>query len=109
MSAYLIPTVSSPASVGPDEVLLIASGDLGQSANKVCWPAQAEAEKKIAEVFQAEGVFVRRAHPCRADVATTRRAYGSIFMNTVHAHALIPYEAMPPAIGTTVIGVLTGH
>jgi hypothetical protein len=85
MSAYLIPTVSSPASVRPDEVLLIASGDLRQSANKVCWPAQAEAERKIAEVFQAEGVFVRRAHPCRADVGHgfiwNQRMGMDVFMN----------------------------
>ncbi len=63
MSSYLIPKVSSPAPVKPNEVLLIASGDLRQSANKVCWPAQAEAEKKIAAAFKAEGVTLRRAHP----------------------------------------------
>jgi hypothetical protein len=43
-------------------VLLIASGDLRQSANEVCWEAQAGLEKKLAEAFLAEGVTLRRAH-----------------------------------------------
>lgn len=67
-TAYALPEVSAPASLPKNEVLLIASGDLRQSANKVCWEAQAEAEKKIIEAFKAEGITVRRAHPYREDL-----------------------------------------
>lgn len=60
---YATPTISSPEPVGPNEALLIASGDLRLSANQVCWAAQAEMEARVVEAFAAEGVTVRRAHP----------------------------------------------
>jgi hypothetical protein len=63
MSSYAVPVVKPPVPVSANEVLLIASGDLRQSANKVCWPAQAEVEKKLTEAFEAEGITLRRAHP----------------------------------------------
>jgi len=90
MSSYSIPKVASPARVKRNEVLLIASGDLRQSANKVCWPAQAEAEKKIAAAFKAEGVTLCRAHPCREDVGHgfiwNQRMGMDVFMN-IHPDA----------------------
>ncbi|MFZ4695397.1 MAG: fucose isomerase [Verrucomicrobiia bacterium] len=43
-------------------VLLVASGDLRLSANRVCWPAQQAAEKMVVAAFRKEGVSVRRAH-----------------------------------------------
>jgi len=90
MSSYSIPKVSSPARVKSNEVLLIANGDLRQSANKVCWPAQAEAEKKITAAFKAEGVTLRRAHPCRDDVGHgfiwNQRMGMDVFMN-IHPDA----------------------
>ena len=55
-------TVSSPA-ITPEEVFLVASGDLRLSANQTCWPAQAEMERQIVAAFAAEGVTVKRAHP----------------------------------------------
>jgi len=45
------------------EVVLITSGDLRQSANQVCWPAQEELERKLTKCFLDEGVMVRRAFP----------------------------------------------
>src|SRR6202161_1821876 len=38
MSSYAVPVLESPAPVALNDVLLIASGDLRQSANKICWP-----------------------------------------------------------------------
>jgi hypothetical protein len=61
--AYELPVVESPDPVASSEVLLIASGDLRQSANKVCWPAQEQMERKLTEAFKVEGVKLRRAHP----------------------------------------------
>jgi hypothetical protein len=63
MAAYAIPEVVSPAPVAHDEVLLVASGDLRQSANEVCWPAQAALEEMLTAAFLEEGVKLRRAHP----------------------------------------------
>ena len=44
-TSYVVPEVNEPQPVAAGEVLPIASGDLPQSANEVCWPAQAEMEK----------------------------------------------------------------
>jgi hypothetical protein len=44
-----------------EEVVLVTSGDLRQSANLTCWPAQAEMERRLTEAFHGEGVRVRRA------------------------------------------------
>jgi hypothetical protein len=63
MSHYRIPEIQFAAPVAADEVLLVANGDLRQSANEVCWPAQAELERMLTEAFASEGVRVRRAHP----------------------------------------------
>jgi hypothetical protein len=49
--------------MGAGEVLLVASGDLRQSANQVCWAAQEAMEAQVTAAFAAEGVTVRRAHP----------------------------------------------
>jgi hypothetical protein len=45
------------------EVVLVTSGDLRQSANQVCWPAQQELEERLTGAFRAAGVPVRRAFP----------------------------------------------
>lgn len=63
MSSYVIPEVKAPAPVAADEVLLVANGDLRQSANAVCWAAQAGLEQMLTEAFAAEGLRLRRAHP----------------------------------------------
>jgi hypothetical protein len=68
MSSYAVPVLESPTPVAPGEILLIASGDLRQSANKVCWAAQAEMEKQLTEALRAEGFTLRRAHPYRDDL-----------------------------------------
>jgi hypothetical protein len=44
-------------------VQLIASGDLRLSANRTCWPAQAEMERALTAAINAEGWKVARAHP----------------------------------------------
>jgi L-fucose isomerase-like protein len=48
------------------EVVLVTSGDLRQSANQTCWPAQEELERRLTQCFVAEGVAVRRAFPVDA-------------------------------------------
>lgn len=68
MAAYSVPRIEAPNAAASHEVLLIANGDLRQSANQVCWPAQAQAERAVAQAFAAEGRTVRRAHPYRDDL-----------------------------------------
>jgi hypothetical protein len=43
-------------------VLLVANGDLRQSANETCWPAQAAMEGKLYDAVASEGWRLERAH-----------------------------------------------
>src|SRR5690242_19061055 len=45
------------------EVVLVASGDLRETANGLGWPAQAELEAAIVKAFARHGVTVKRGHP----------------------------------------------
>jgi hypothetical protein len=67
MSSYSVPELEAPTPVAANEVLLVASGDLRQSANELCWPAQAQMEAKLTEAFKAEGFTLRRAHAYRRE------------------------------------------
>ena len=44
------------------EVFLIANGDLRESANRVCWPAQADMERALGDAVVACGGKLVRAH-----------------------------------------------
>lgn len=44
------------------KITLIASGDLRDSANRVCWPAQQEMEQKLAAAVERHGGEIVRAH-----------------------------------------------
>jgi L-fucose isomerase-like protein len=57
---YAFPSTPQAAPVASDEVILIASGDLRQSANRMGWPAQQVLESQLAEAFAAEGLRLRR-------------------------------------------------
>ena len=47
----------------PDPVQLVASGDLRESANRACWPAQNEMEAGLAVAVERAGRTLERAHP----------------------------------------------
>ncbi|MFO1446868.1 MAG: fucose isomerase [Opitutaceae bacterium] len=49
-------------------IQLIVNGDLRQSANEKCWPAQAAMEKKLGEVIASFGYKLVRAHPYKPDL-----------------------------------------
>jgi len=63
MALYQIPQILPSLTASPNEVFLVASGDLRLSANQTCWPAQADMELQIVGAFAAEGITVKRAHP----------------------------------------------
>lgn len=98
MSTYTFPRLALPEPVAPNHALLIASGDLRLSANQLCWPAQAEMEKKIIAAFAAEGVTVTRAHSYEDEVQhgfiSSQRMGMDVFKN-IHPDApLIVAEAV---------------
>ncbi|HEY3927391.1 MAG TPA: fucose isomerase [Candidatus Koribacter sp.] len=47
----------------PNDIILVASGDLRLSANQTCWPAQERLEQQITGAIQSFGRTVRRGHP----------------------------------------------
>ena len=49
-----------------ETVYLFASGDLRESANKVCWPAQQAMEAQLTGAVQRLGGTLKRAHPVDA-------------------------------------------
>ena len=49
------------------EIILVASGDLRESANEQCWPAQAAMEAKLAEALAGMGHVLKRAHPVKPE------------------------------------------
>src|ERR1017187_746296 len=64
MSSYALPEIPELLPVAANEVVLLASGDLRESANEMCWPAQSKMEAGVIAAFEAEGIKVRRGHPC---------------------------------------------
>ncbi len=60
--AYKFPETQVPSKIGANEAILIASGDLRHSANRVCWAAQQDMEQRVTAAFAAEGVTVKRGH-----------------------------------------------
>jgi hypothetical protein len=56
----------SHAALPLKKVVLITSGDLRQSANQVCWPAQEDLERRLTQAFGDQGVSVERAFPVDA-------------------------------------------
>jgi hypothetical protein len=63
MTEYAARRISSPMPLDDGTVLLLGNGDLRESANRVCWPAQEKMEAEITAAFEAEGARVKRAHP----------------------------------------------
>jgi hypothetical protein len=53
--------MSSKKNERMEEVVLVTSGDLRESANLTCWETQAAMERKLTQAFCGEGVRVQRA------------------------------------------------
>jgi hypothetical protein len=83
--------VAKPAA---NEVLLITSGDLRQTANQACWPAQREMEEKLTEAFAQKGYKLVRAHPYNEEVKHgfiwSQRMGMDVFMN-IHPEAKLVF------------------
>lgn len=68
MPAYAMPKPVKVAKLKKNQVYLVASGDLRQSANQKCWPEQQKMEETLTRALAAEGYEVVRAHPYKSDV-----------------------------------------
>jgi hypothetical protein len=88
--------VAEPVQNG--EVILIASGDLREEANVMCWPAQSTMEVGVVAAFAAEGVTVRRGHPYdqarRHGFISSQRMGMNVFMQIPPEAPIIVAEAV---------------
>ena len=55
--------MSSGDGVLMKQAVLVTSGDLRESANRLCWPAQRDLERSLTDCFAKEGVTLSRAFP----------------------------------------------
>ena len=67
MAKMTLPKLATPRKVKPNEVLLVASGDLRLAANQTCWPAQEAMERALAEAVAEAGYKLVRAHPYKEE------------------------------------------
>ncbi|WP_176084032.1 fucose isomerase [Martelella sp. HB161492] len=82
---------------GP-HILMVASGDLRESANVKCWPAQKDLEDKLTAAVVALGGSVERAHAVKADLGhgfiATQKEGLEVFANIDKKAPLIVAEAV---------------
>ena len=104
MAAYVIPEVAVPVAKKAGEVVMIANGDLRQSANQVCWPAQAEVEAAVTMAFATEGWTVRRAHPYRDDLK-----HGFIFNQRMGMDVFTGIDPESPIVVVEAVWQYTHH
>jgi hypothetical protein len=77
-------------------VYLVASGDLRLSANRVCWPAQAQAEQAVTAALESLGASeVRRAHPIDEE-----KGHGFI---DSQAYGMRVFRQLPPTAPVVVV------
>jgi len=83
--------IAKPAA---NEVLLVTSGDLRQSANQECWPAQRDMEEKLTAAFAHKGYKLVRAHPYDDEVKhgfiSSQRQGMDVFMK-IHPEAKLVF------------------
>jgi hypothetical protein len=60
--SYQLPSTAKSVRTTANTVYLVSSGDLRESANQTCWPAQQEMEAKLEAAFAELGWKVKRAH-----------------------------------------------
>jgi hypothetical protein len=80
VSSYSIPEVLTAEPAAPDEMVLVANGDLRQSANQVCWAAQANLEQMLSDAFLEEGIELR------GRIRMTRNPEARLYLRPAHGH-----------------------
>ena len=102
-------TVAKPAE---NEVLLVTSGDLRQSANQVCWPAQRDMEEKLTSAFARKGYKLVRAHPYIEEVKHgfiwSQRMGMDVFMK-IHPEAKLVFATAAWQYSHHVLAGLRSH
>lgn len=95
-----------------NEVLLVTSGDLRQSANQVCWPAQRGMEEKLTAAFAQKGFKLIRAHAYNEEVRHgfiwSQRMGMDVFMH-IHPEAKLVFATAAWQYSHHVLAGLRSH
>ena len=112
MPAYRLPKLTSPDPVAEKTAVLVASGDLRESANVNCWPAQRELEADATAAFERLGWKVQRGHgtvetPTGEHGFIDSQARGLDVFETIHRDApLVVAEAVWQYSSHVLAGIL---
>jgi hypothetical protein len=95
-----------------NEVLLVTSGDLRQSANQACWPAQRDMEEKLTAAFAQKGCKLIRAHAYNEEVKHgfiwSQRMGMNVFMH-IHPEAKLVFATAAWQYSHHVLAGLRSH
>lgn len=98
MAGYTIPAIPKPPRLKKRQVQLVANGDLRQSANEKCWPAQAQMEAALKRAVAEAGYELVRAHPYKPEqrhgFIGSQREGMEVFRNVDPAAPLIVAESV---------------
>jgi hypothetical protein len=96
--SYSLPTRPAAPKLEPKTVYLVASGDLRDSANKVCWAAQQDMEAKLEAAIVERGWKLVRAHAydpvLRHGFIWNQRMGMNVFLSIPKGAPLIVAEAV---------------
>jgi len=104
MSQYVLPRVETANVPGADEALLVANGDLRQSANRACWPVQEAMERKLVSAFADKGFNLRRAHPY-----DPKLEHGFIYSQRMGMDTFAGIHADAPIVVAEAVWQYSGH
>ncbi len=98
MESILPSELFKPEPLGPNEIILVTSGDLRHSANREGWQAQKEMEEKLRKTFEEEGYYLLRGHPYNEELGHgfiySQRMGMNVFMDIPKEALLIVAEAV---------------
>jgi L-fucose isomerase-like protein len=92
MPRFEPPRLKSLPKLNDKEVILVASGDLRLSANRVCWPAQEAMEAQLTQVIESLGYKVKRAHAVdkkKKHGFIDSQKYGMEVFSSIHPEAKV--------------------
>jgi hypothetical protein len=98
MAGYTVPAIPKAPRLKKRQIQLVANGDLRQSANEKCWPAQAQMEQALTKAVAEAGYELVRAHPYKAEqrhgFIGSQREGMEVFRNVDPAAPLVVAESV---------------
>lgn len=78
--------------------VLMTRGNLGESAKRVCWPAQYELEQKLRSCLAAHGIRLKRAFPVKGHGFHSSKRMGMDIFAGIDPDANLVFATAPCGI-----------